>query len=495
MASISPTYLNCNVENHTSKHAYVRLTITSITQTDGATNKTTVNWKITTEGTPWVTLYRLQVTLGGVTLYNSTMEFTNWSQGTVIKSGSTTFTNNADGSLSLSAYIKQMFYYGNGDSSRWTNPSFYQDKSGTFVCSSIPRAMAPSCTNTTLGVATTIKTNRASTAFTHTIRVLDGTTELDKFTGVTDSTPWTPTIATYAPYMTGGKTKAFTIESACYSGSTLIGTKTCSVTLTVPDSVKPTAAITIVEGNADMISKGWGVFVKGKSQLKVTVSGTKAYNAEITGYSSTVEGVTLSGATNTFGVLKNAGSASVSATVTDARTHTSDVATKSYSVVDYIKPSISGTVSRCDIDGKDNDEGEYIKYNMTGAISPVNNRNYKKFTLQYKQKGEPDTAFLSIIDNNDAYTISKSNTVITSHSFENTKSFDFRFVAEDSFESATSYAEIGTGFDIINVNKSGKSIAIGKISEATEDQSIIELGLETYYKEKVLLEYETVSTW
>lgn len=139
MASISPTSVSCPYETHTSKHGYVKLTITNITQTNGATNQTTVDYKITVEGTPYVYLYALYVSLGGKVLFEQydTVK-TSWSAGDVIKSGSVTFNNNNDGSLSLTAYIKQLFYYGY-NSSRWNSSSYIQEISETMTCSTIPR--------------------------------------------------------------------------------------------------------------------------------------------------------------------------------------------------------------------------------------------------------------------------------------------------------------------------------------------------------------------
>ena len=148
MASINPSVLNCANSPHVSgkKDNHIRLTITEITQTGGAENKTTVKWKLTVEGTPYSYLYAAYATLGGRVLYDHHTGGaikTSWSAGDTIASGTETFNNNSDGSLTLHAYVKQMFYYGNGDTSRWTNPSYYQDASTDMVCSTIPRYATP----------------------------------------------------------------------------------------------------------------------------------------------------------------------------------------------------------------------------------------------------------------------------------------------------------------------------------------------------------------
>ena len=113
MATISPSSLSNYQEPHSGQNSYIKLTITEITQTDGATNQTTVKWKITLHNA-WSTLYRAYVTLGGKVLYDGKPEKSNWSNGYVLKDGTTTFDNNSDGTLTLTAYVKQLFYYGNG---------------------------------------------------------------------------------------------------------------------------------------------------------------------------------------------------------------------------------------------------------------------------------------------------------------------------------------------------------------------------------------------
>lgn len=161
MASISPTSVSCPYETHTSKHGYVKLTITNITQTNGATNQTTVDYKITVEGTPYVYLYALYVSLGGTVLFEqySTVK-TSWSAGDVIKQGSVTFNNNNDGSLTLNAYIKQLFYY-TYSASRWASSSYVQTVSQNMTCSTIPR-YATSNQSFNSKTETTIKMNWSS---------------------------------------------------------------------------------------------------------------------------------------------------------------------------------------------------------------------------------------------------------------------------------------------------------------------------------------------
>ena len=137
MASISPTNVSCPPEPHTGQGAYLKFTVTSITDSDAATNERYISWKITFQGTPWVQLYGAYAKLGNVTIVPyENPGTTNWYVGQIYKSGTTTFTNDNNGNLSLNLYMKQLFFYG---SWAWNSNGYYQDVSSTLVCSQLLR--------------------------------------------------------------------------------------------------------------------------------------------------------------------------------------------------------------------------------------------------------------------------------------------------------------------------------------------------------------------
>lgn len=357
----------------------------------------------------------------------------------------------------------------------------------------IPRASSPTVNYTTreLGNAVTISTNRASSSFTHTLNIKDGSTTVETFTSVGASKSWTPSIATYAPKITSGETKVFTIECLTYSGSTLIGTKTCTITLKVPASVKPTAGITIAKGDS-VVPSNWGVYVQGKSQLAITISGTQAYGAAITGYSSTVEGTTNTNASYTTNTLTQAGTQNVSATVTDARGHTSNAMTSSYTVIEYAKPAITeASCQRCDSNGTPKDDGGYLLYTFKGSVSPVSNKNSKTFRIGYKLKTASSYTYITV--ENSSYTCNKVGVVLANGStkvaFNANSSYDIVFEANDSFNEATVTSKtLGTGFDLMHFHSSGKSMAIGKKSEAGANDQKLEIGLDAYFIKDIYLD-------
>lgn len=138
MAWIDPTSVSNNPETFTKKRAYIKLTITSISDSDATTNERYVGWKLTVEGTPWVQLSAYYCSLGGQILAEKYTNTNNWNSGQTLASGTKTFSNDSAGNLSLYAYVKQLFYYG-FTQDRWNNANRYQDKGVTMVCSQLPR--------------------------------------------------------------------------------------------------------------------------------------------------------------------------------------------------------------------------------------------------------------------------------------------------------------------------------------------------------------------
>lgn len=97
----------------------------------------------------------------------------------------------------------------------------------------------------------TITTNRKSSAFTHTLTYSFGGTTGTIATGVGASYVWTvPDLASKCNNALSGTA---TITCVTYSGSTKVGTKTCTVTLQVPEASQPTET-SVVMGSKVTVS-------------------------------------------------------------------------------------------------------------------------------------------------------------------------------------------------------------------------------------------------
>lgn len=363
---------------------------------------------------------------------------------------------------------------------------------------SIPRASTPSvASKVVLGTEATITISRSANVFTHTIKYTIGDETGTIATGVADSISWIPPID-LAHKITNSPFGTCTITCETYNGQTYIGSKNCTLNLIVPENLIPSASIDFSEADAMMINNNWGIYVKDRSRLSVTITATKSYSSEIRSYLSNIQGIEYNSSSYISNILSNSGDSNVTAKVIDNRGSNSFTVTKQLTVVDYFKPRINSvTVARCNIDGMEINDGEYLIFSFNGEIAPVENKNNKTFRIGYKIKESNNDYTWLVISTN--YTISSDRVILTDNNGNKQqlaidKHYDIRFEAIDSFETTFINRDIGTGFDLININASGNSMAIGQMSTANPDEKKLEIALDTKYKGLPLLEYEIIST-
>lgn len=470
-----------------------------------ANNTSDVNWSCTISGSGGVwNDSGCKVTVNGTVVYNETK---GWGSGSfpaadgTISGTVTGIQHNSDGTKSIDFKLEG-----------YSNVYTWQSKTGSLTLSTIARASTPSVKDTSnnvitqsnLGIGIRIYTNRASSSFTHKIYIKDSSTTIETLTlNSTEESNgykgWTPSINTYAPKILGpGDSKTFTVELETFNSSTSLGTKTAAIKLIVPASVKPSVSIAIAEDNSTMKSKNWGVYVQGKSQLKVTLTGSGINSSTIKSYWSKVEEITNNSQTYTSGILTASGTGKkVEATVTDSRGHISNTVTKEYELKAYSSPSLSNiSISRCNDSNVETDDGTRLKYSFTGVISSVKNGSTEKNNAMFRIRWKLKTA--TSWENNDYKNISTnfsgtfSGTITTNQagtavSFNASNSYDIRIQAIDAFETVNVDREIGTGFDLMNFHSSGKSMAIGKKSEANATDQKLEIGLDAYFIKDIYL--------
>jgi len=380
-----------------------------------------------------------------------------------------------------------------------------QSKTGTFTLTELPRKSTPtvSSSSVTAGNSVTIYTNRVSgSGFTHDIALYDGGTWVqDIGTGVTESISFTPVLSTFANKIRSGDNKTFTVQCVTKNNGSSIGTASCSLKIVIPNNstTKPTASLSL--SDAGSVPSGWNVFVKGKSQLSITVNGSTYQNSTITSVSCSALGSTRTG--TAVPLSYNAGSisssGSVSATVTDSRGFTSNTVSQSYTVYDYGAPSIlsSTSVRRCDSSGNITDNGTNVKIAFYAKVYKVNGNNAKNFRVGFRTLGSTGSftykTYSSTSNDSNYWYLNVAETRITDSRWTNfsaSTSYEFRFEVWDSFTSSspiTMTQVLSTQFDLINFNKNGQAIAFGKISEATGNTKLFEVGLPGLYNGRSFL--------
>ena len=180
--------------------------------------------------------------------------------------------------------------------------------------------------------------------------------------GVTTSTYAPPlTWANGIPNATSG-TATVTFNTQDASGN-ILSTDSKSVTLTVPDSVKPTAGALSVT-----VNNGYsGLCLQNRSTVTVTMGAASvSYGSTIASYSISGGGYSAAASTLTTGVLQTSGTVTFTATVTDSRGRQSTAVTTTQTVTAYSPPTITSAVySRANPSYVADPQGTYLLGGVT----------------------------------------------------------------------------------------------------------------------------------
>ena len=342
--------------------------------------------------------------------------------------------------------------------------------SANITLDSIPRASSVSAANMTMGSAGTISISRASSAFTHTLTYSFGNTSGTIATKTTaTSVSWTPalSLASQIPNAISG---TCTITCTTYNGNTNIGSKTCTLTLSIPASVKPTISSLNASRIDGEVPSTWGIYVQTKSKVKLTINGAAgSYGSTIKSYSITGGGYSGSASTLTTGFLNNSGTITFKATVTDSRGRVSAEASVSITVTAYSPPYFNSSLSqRCLSNGALDDDGTYIHALVSFGYSTCGGKNTLKTSVQYKQ--------VSAEQWTDAGVTFASNTVFTygKGQISTETSYDVRYTLEDAFSSISVQEIVSTAAVVMDFKSGGKGVAIGKVSESDNTFEVAE---------------------
>ena len=305
-----------------------------------------------------------------------------------------------------------------------------------------------------MGKSVTINTPAVNSAYRHTLRYAFGSASGTIATGIASSVSWTPpvSLASQIPSATAG---SGTIYCDTHSGSTLLGTKSVSITLTVPGSVVPSAG-TLSAALAEDTS-GTGLYVKGMGKAKLTLSGASgAYGSSITSYTITGGGWTATNGALTTGTLASAGNITFTATVTDSRGRKAST-TRTISVIDYTKPGVAVCdVYRCDADGNRKKAGTYFAVEINASYSAITG-NILNITARYKKQSESSYGTATNVTNN-------GKTVIGGGNIGASTTYDVLVTVADKYNSLLIQRTLSTK-SVLQSFKRSAGAAIGKVAE------------------------------
>lgn len=394
-------------------------------------------------------------------------------QTKTLSSGSTVIKHNADGTKTFSYtydIVLDIYFSGVNLGEKIV--------SSTGTLPRIVQASTLTVKNGTLGTAQTLTINRANSSLAHKIRYTCGSASgyaagsaSATITGT--SVSWTPPLS-LASQNTTGTSVTITLTLETYADGTHVGTSTAKITCSIPASVKPTATFKLTDVNG--VDTVYGSPVQGLSRIKITVTGTPAYGSAITAYKISADGVQYNTAEATTAALKTAGDSPVTATVTDGRGRTGSVS-YTMKVQAYERPNVSDLiVRRCDADGTENDQGEYIRVIFSAAITNIggSGKNAAKYTIRYKKTTAADYTEVVLSDLSGQYSAANYSKVFAA---DGGSSYDVEVVAQDSHASSTRSTSASTAFTLMNWGADGTSLAVGKVAERA---GTMEVALDMY---------------
>ena len=361
-------------------------------------NTSTISWKLQLISTSSGAIYSSasktwKVTVNG-TPYTGTVSVSIANNATkTLASGSTTIAHNNDGTKTFAYSFSQAFDI--TFSNAWIG-TVSGSSSGTL--DTIPRVSSVSATNATIGSATTITISRASSSFTHTLRYSFCNLN-ETIVAKTSSTSYSWTLPTkFYAQIPNSKTSWATLYCDTYSGSTLIGTKSCKFDVYTSETVcKPTLAPTVVDqGSVSITLTGdTNKIIRYYNTINVSFNASAKNSASI----SSMKVTCGNNSRTSDGLMGYVDSGTFVFTVTDSRGYSaSQTITKD--VIDYIPLTCNLSTNQDLVDGSTANVNVTVKGKyFAGSFGAVTNA----LTVEYRYKTN-DGDYPTDSDGNEVWT-------------------------------------------------------------------------------------------
>ena len=318
-----------------------------------------------------------------------------------------------------------------------------------------------------MGTSITVYTNRQSTGATHTLTYSCGQTNGTIGTNVGDSTAWTVPMS-LAYEIPNATSCLVTITCSTYYGGVLTGSRTCTLTATLPSWVTPYISDIAIEDTQTAVQQAVGAYVRHLSKPAVTITATGRYMSTITAYRATLDGVTYTTASFTASkFLSAAGQMTLTVTVTDSRGRTS-TESRAITVLDYSPPSIRlFAADRCNQAGTEAQrDSSYVRYSFRGVVASLDNLNASSYAIYYKLSADSAWTQAEGSSGSGSYDFTIQNHVLA-QTLSSLYSFDIKVRLSDSFGYVEQSVSIGTRQVILDILRDGQGIAFGKAAETT----------------------------
>lgn len=278
------------------------------------------------------------ITLDGAVLYSKMLKDVSpsrWGSAISATTGWLEVKNKSNGTTNLRIRI----YSGSGST---------RDATYSYSLPTDPATSKISATDANIESTSTISITKYDSNFTTTVSYRAA--GQSSYTAIwtkqkTSSYGWTIPSSLYS-LIRSAKEIEITLQCQTYSGNTLIGTETCTLTATTSESkCKPSVSVIAVDTNNNTIALTGSdkKIIKGFSDVSVTTAATAQNSADISSVSVTCGSEKKSGTSVTF---DDAESATIKATANDSRGYSNSATASDLTLINYIKPTITETISR-----------------------------------------------------------------------------------------------------------------------------------------------------
>lgn len=350
------------------------------------------------------------------------------------------------------------------------------DLSKTIELDTIPRSSSfsiPSSINT--GSSLTVTINPSSSSFRHKVRFyLDDSHNYTSGFIAAGQTSFSYTIPhSWLPKATSKKMTVYLYTYAS-SGDDYIARISKTITVNVPSNIKPSVSkvTATISGGLD------GIYVQGKSKVKLVATATPGNGASITSYifkGANINGsstsYTSSSNTKTSSTIQSSGKITYTVAAKDTRGRISDEYPVSINVYAYANPQIKSiSAQRCLENGTLDNNGTYAKVTVKISYTPLDGAN-KRVVKLYNDTDNYVTG-TEVIGSDST---SVKYTGVYGDGFSTSQTYTIKAVITDSYNTGTNIyktADLDTAIRTINIAKYGNGVAVGGMSTVAKPDDV-----------------------
>lgn len=258
------------------------------------------------------------------------------------------------------------------------------------------------------------------------------------------------------------------LSVSTYSGGSLIGSRSYSITVQVPSGIGPTLGSLTTTRIDHSVPASFDAYVQSKSGVTITANNcTGAYGSTITKYVIS-GGMSATQPTNAFMLdpIQTSGNITFTVTITDSRGRTASQSVAIY-VYPYSVPSISeATAFKSTSTGEHSTTGTYLAVKLTATFTPIDNKNTLSLSVYYREMGGSTWTFGANLTN--------GVQSIIGGSLDPYQNYEVRFVAEDALSSVDTIVDINSVVYTLHFKNGGKGMGIGQLSTLDDTLQISE---------------------